>query len=489
MDIRHALVSVVVPVYNEREVLERSFARIVAAMKGIGCKFELVLVDDGSTDGSWEMLYRLCKGEPRARALRFSRNFGHQTAVTAGIDEAKGDAIVIIDADMQDPPEVIVQMVRKWLDGYDIVYGKRIKRNGETAFKRITASLFYRSLRHMADCDIPLDTGDFRLIDSSVADALRSMKEHNRFLRGMTAWAGFSSAPVEYVRDERLAGKTHYTFKKMIKLATNGMLGFSAKPLLLPFKLGIAVILLSIIGTVWAAIAAAAPWLYAFLGVCMLNGLVLCMMGAQGAYLARIHEETTNRPLYLISQRTGSEAKHVNQVCLRKDQVQNQVVNPQEKPQKQQKAQQIPLAQQQKVQDKPLAQQPELQAQTQKQKKRRRKKKPLGENANSEISANNEVNLSAKKQEGPIAHESQKELIEPSGKESIAQEFQKAPVESFDRETARIIEQIKNEKPIDIESFDFDKLDFEKTAGNDDITAKWVEDRKARRNGRPPKNE
>ena len=242
----------------------------------------------------------------KVKVLSFSRNFGHQLAVTAGMDIAKGDALVIIDADLQDPPELIPDMVKLWEQGADIVYGKRKKREGETFFKKFTAACYYRLLTSMSAYPIPLDTGDFRLIGRNVADVFLKMREHGRFLRGMSAWMGFESVPLEYVRQERAAGKTKYTLKKMLKLALDGITGFSIKPLTLPLAVGGAIIGLSLLGFLAVLICActcgAAPWLWGLCGVVLLQGIMLAFLGIQGAYIGRIFEESKARPLYIIAE-------------------------------------------------------------------------------------------------------------------------------------------------------------------------------------------
>ena len=227
------LLSLVVPAFNEEEAMEQSFERTYRAMSSIGYPFEIIYIDDGSRDRTWEIISRLAREHEEVKALRFSRNFGHQLAVTAGMDEAKGDAVIIMDADLQDPPEVIADMVRAWEQGADIAYGKRMHRKGETAAKKFTAWCYYRLLNFMSAYPIPLDTGDFRLLDKAVADEFKVLREHNRFLRGMSAWLGYNAVPVEYVREERCAGKTKYTLKKMLRLAADGIFGFSSRPLTL----------------------------------------------------------------------------------------------------------------------------------------------------------------------------------------------------------------------------------------------------------------
>jgi len=301
------LISLVIPAFNEQSVIETSFARMDAAMKATGNPYEIIYVDDGSTDGTWQLLSRLSDQHEYVRALRFSRNFGHQLAVTAGMDEAKGDAVVIIDIDLQDPPEVIAELIAAWEKGADIAYGKRLRRKGESAMKKLTAWGYYRILSWMSPYPIPLDTGDFRLLDRRVAEEFRNMREHHRFLRGMSAWMGYNAVPVEYVREERFAGSTKYTLKKMLRLASDGIFGFSAKPIAITGILGAAVTGVSLLGLIALIICAAtvgvAPWLWAACGLALLDGAILLALGAQGAYIERIYDEAQGRPLYIIRER------------------------------------------------------------------------------------------------------------------------------------------------------------------------------------------
>ena len=282
------LLSLIVPVFNEQEVLEESFARMDAAMRATGHPYEIIYVNDGSRDGTMSILRRIAAGAPQVRVLSFSRNFGHQLAVTCGMDAARGSALIIIDVDLQDPPELIPQMVERWKAGADIVYGKRLKREGETLFKKLTASVYYRLLSWMSAYPIPLDTGDFRLIDRRVADVFLQMREHNRFLRGMSAWMGFRSEPLEYERHERAAGSTKYTLKKMLRLAADGITGFSAL-------------------IVCACTCGAAPWLFAVDGLVLLHGITLCCVGVQGMYLGRMYDELKGRPLYIVAERINAD--------------------------------------------------------------------------------------------------------------------------------------------------------------------------------------
>ncbi len=301
------LLSLIVPVYNEEEVLPASYERMSAAMAALeGYDYEIIYVNDGSRDGTMKQLRKIAGGHADVHVVSFSRNFGHQLAVTAGMDRAKGDALIIIDADLQDPPEVIARLVEAWEQGADIAYGKRLKREGETIFKKLTAFCYYRLLNAMSAYPIPLDTGDFRLLDRKVADVFLKMREHNRFLRGMSGWMGFTSVPVEYVRHERQAGKTKYTLKKMLRLAFDGILGFSYKPMSLALYFGCAVMGVSLVGLIALIVLAAtigcAPWLWAVDALVLLNGITLVAIGIQGAYLNRVYDEVRQRPLYIVAE-------------------------------------------------------------------------------------------------------------------------------------------------------------------------------------------
>ncbi len=307
------LLSLIIPVYYEEEVLMESYRRMDAAMRATGHPYEILYVNDGSRDGTMKQLRALAKAHPEVKVFSFSRNFGHQIAVTCGMDHAKGDALIIIDVDLQDPPELIPQMVNMWKDGADIVYGKRSKRKGETLFKKLTAAAYYRILSWMSAYPIPLDTGDFRLLDRKVADVFLRMREQARFLRGMSAWMGFEAQPIEYVRDERAAGKTKYTLKKMLRLATDGILNFSSKPLEMPFGIGVGVgvvgffALLAMI-VLTAVFGAACPqWLWAVVAMLLLSAVLLGFMGVQGMYLGRMYDELKRRPLYIVAESLNEE--------------------------------------------------------------------------------------------------------------------------------------------------------------------------------------
>ena len=304
---QNAMLSLIVPVYNEEEVLETSFKRMDEVMRGIGYDYEIIYVNDGSRDKSMKILRKIAKDNPQVKVRSFSRNFGHQLAVTCGMDAAQGDALIIIDVDLQDPPEVIEEMVKAWENGADIAYGKRVKRQGETFFKKFTASCYYRVLKAMSAAEIPLDTGDFRLIDRRVADVFLKMREHNRFLRGMSAWMGFEAVPIEFVRNERYAGKTKYSLKKMMKLAMDGIIGFSDRPLTLCGYFGAGVAALSLLVFFVFVILAicsvkVSGLLWMFFGLALLMGIGFVFLGIQGAYMNRMYDELKNRPLYIVAE-------------------------------------------------------------------------------------------------------------------------------------------------------------------------------------------
>lgn len=299
--------SLIIPVYNEEEVVEAAFERMDAAMRQTGYSYEMIFVNDDSRDGTMVMLRKIAATHAYVRVFAFSRNFGHQLAVTCGMDAARGDALIIIDADLQDPPEVIPQMVARWETGADIVYGKRIKREGETLFKKLTAAVYYRLLSSMSAYPIPLDTGDFRLLDRKVADCFLKMREHARYLRGMSAWMGYRAEPLEYERHERLAGVTKYTLKKMLRFASDGITGFSDKPLTLPLGFGAGLCGIAGLGLVALIICACTcgipAWLWAADGFVLLFGLTFSILGIQGMYLGRMYEELKGRPLYIVAEK------------------------------------------------------------------------------------------------------------------------------------------------------------------------------------------
>jgi polyisoprenyl-phosphate glycosyltransferase len=297
--------SVVAPVFNEQETLPHFYARVTEVMEGLGEPFELVLVNDGSRDESYKVMRELVEKDPRVRVINFSRNFGHQMAVSAGLDHARGEAVVIIDSDLQDPPEVIVELAAKWRAGAEVVYAQRRKRPGETRFKLFTASVFYRLISRITTMDLPRDTGDFRLLDRKVVDTLITMREHNRFMRGLSVWVGFRQEAVLYDRKERFAGTTKYPLLKMIRLSVDAITGFSYAPLQLATTIGFILAGISLVG-----VAIAVP-VRIFGGgiqgqgttlivVLLLGGIQLIFLGIIGEYLGRIYDEVRDRPLYIV---------------------------------------------------------------------------------------------------------------------------------------------------------------------------------------------
>jgi len=300
--------SIIAPIYNELENLPLLYARVRDEMEKTGEAWELILVDDGSQDGSTEVIRKLAASDPRVRPVIFARNFGHQIAVTAGLDYSRGDAVIIIDADLQDPPEVIGKLIEKWREGSQVVYAVRTEREGETRFKTATASAFYRIIDRITDIRIPLDTGDFRLMDRKVVDIMKTMRERNRFLRGMSAWTGFKQIGVEYKREARHAGESKYPLKKMLKLAMNAVTGFSMWPLELATRVGIGLIALDFISLIVVIILSTAAHVdfhgLATLGIIMvfLAGLILTFMGVLGEYIGRIYDEAKGRPLYIVAE-------------------------------------------------------------------------------------------------------------------------------------------------------------------------------------------
>jgi glycosyltransferase involved in cell wall biosynthesis len=300
--------SIVAPVFNEHECLPEFYKRICKVMDAAHSTWELLLIDDGSTDGSTQIILDLAHKDKRVQGLVFARNFGHQIAVTAGMDHASGQAVIVIDADLQDPPEVISNLIDKWQEGYQVVYAVRRKREGENWFKIATASLFYRMIYKITDVKIPLDTGDFRLLDRQVVKVMGSMRERHRFLRGMAAWVGFRQIGAPYDRKERFAGTTKYPFKKMLKLALNAITGFSYFPLQLATYIGFIAASLSILAIPVVAVLRLASS-EAFLGqattlvaVLFLGGVQLICLGILGEYIGRVYDEVKGRPLYVLNE-------------------------------------------------------------------------------------------------------------------------------------------------------------------------------------------
>ncbi len=302
-------VSLVIPIYNEEEVLPQLDERLTKLLKTLGEDCETVFVDDGSKDRSLELLRVMVAREPRYRVISFARNFGHQRAITSGMDAARGKAIVVMDADLQDPPEVVVEMLAKWREGYDVVYGRRRSREGETWFKLVSARLFYRLFALMIPIEVPLDTGDFRLMSRRVVVAMRELRETHRFVRGLVAWVGFKQTAVEYDRAARAAGETKYPFRKMIAFAFDGIASFSILPLRLATYLGLLVGAASVLYAVTAIIthfgfhATVPGWTTTVVLMSALSSVQLIVIGVLGEYVGRIYEEVKGRPLYIVGER------------------------------------------------------------------------------------------------------------------------------------------------------------------------------------------
>jgi dolichol-phosphate mannosyltransferase len=309
---------VIVPCFNEQEVIRETHARLAGVLERLEPpEFEIIYVDDGSRDQTPEILCELQALDGRVRVIRLSRNFGHQVAVTAGLEHSAGDAVVLIDADLQDPPEVILEMVERWREGYHVAYGLRTERSGETGFKIWTAHVFYRLINRMSETKMPLDTGDFRLMDRRVVDALLAMPERDRFLRGMVSWVGFRQVAVPYERAPRLAGTSKYPFMKMVRFATDAMLSFSFIPLRLATWLGFMTIGLAIAGIIYAVLLRlytdethwVRGWTSIFTAVLFMGGVQLISLGIIGEYLGRIYSEVKQRPLYVVQERLGFETE------------------------------------------------------------------------------------------------------------------------------------------------------------------------------------
>jgi len=300
------LYSIIAPIYNEFDNIPELHRQVSEVMDSTGESWELVLVDDGSSDNSTQRILELAQKDPRVRPVIFARNFGHQIAVTAGLDYSRGAAVVIIDADLQDPPEVILELAKKWKEGYEVVYAIRAEREGETKFKLWTASLFYRTIYLITDVKIPLDTGDFRLLDRKVVNVMNSMRERHRFLRGMSSWVGFRQIGVEYKRAARVSGETKYPFRKMFRLALNAVTSFSYFPLQVATYLGFLAAGLAILAIPVVVISRLAGS-QAFFGqattliaVLFLGGVQLISLGVLGEYIGRIYDEVKGRPLYIV---------------------------------------------------------------------------------------------------------------------------------------------------------------------------------------------
>jgi dolichol-phosphate mannosyltransferase len=298
--------SIIAPIYNEIENLPELYRRVKEVMDSSGEAWELILVDDGSTDGSTQKICELAQNDKSVRPVIFARNFGHQVAITAGWDYARGDAIVIIDADLQDPPETILELAKKWREGYEVVYAVRGEREGESWFKKFTAAMFYRLIYSITDVKIPVDTGDFRLMDRKVVNVLKQMKERHRFPRGMSAWVGFRQIGVTYKRAARVAGVTKYPFSKMLKLALNAITGFSYFPLQVAtyfgfFSAGVSILAIPIV--IYMRMMGSGAFFgqaTTLIAVLFLGGVQLISLGILGEYVGRIYDEAKGRPLYIV---------------------------------------------------------------------------------------------------------------------------------------------------------------------------------------------
>jgi len=305
--------SVVVPVYNEELVISETYKRLKGVMDYTKEGYEIIFVNDGSIDTTRYKIENICKKDENIILLNFSRNFGHQAAITAGMEASSGEAVVVIDADLQDPPEVIIKMIEKWREGYEVVYGKRIKRDGESRFKKFSSAAYYRLLRSMTSTDIPVDTGDFRLIDRKVCDTLIALPEKNRYVRGLVSWVGFKQTYVEFSRQGRFAGETKYPLKKMFKLAIDGITSFSYKPLVLAGYFGVFTVALGIIMFIASIIKSIINGIYLlnlelFLSINLIMfGLIFCSIGIMGQYIGRIFDESKNRPLYIVESKINNK--------------------------------------------------------------------------------------------------------------------------------------------------------------------------------------
>ena len=308
-------ISVVVPMYYEEQVAKECYDRLVQTLKKIeNYEYEIVFVNDGSKDKTLEILEEIAKKDKNVKVISFSRNFGHQAAVTCGIKYVTGDAVVIIDADLQDPPELIPEMLKYWEQGNEVIYGKRKTRKGESAFKLLTAKMFYKTLNMLSDVEIPKDTGDFRLVDKKVIDVVNTMPEHNKFLRGLFSWVGFKQMPYEYERQERYAGKTKYPLKKMLKLASDGIISFSTKPLKIVGALGILTLILSIAILIYSLISyifhlnqLTAGWTSIMVAITLFSGVQLVSIWVIAEYIARIYDDTQKRPEYIVDKEINTK--------------------------------------------------------------------------------------------------------------------------------------------------------------------------------------
>ena len=307
------ILSVVVPCFNEDPVIANTHRRLVEVLKQAKCTWEIIYVDDGSSDTTPELLAKIHADTRGVQVVRFSRNFGHQIAVSAGLEYARGRAVVVIDADLQDPPEVILAMMERWRAGGQVIHGRRVQRQGETWFKRLTAAVFYRVLNRLSDVPIPCDVGDFRLMDRVVVNALLAMPERDRYLRGMVAWVGFRQSEVSFQRAAREAGETKYPLRKMISFASDGVMSFSYTPLRLATWLGLATCGSAICGAAWALYLRLftdhwfGGWTLMFLAILFLGSVQLLCLGIIGEYVGRLYRESKKRPLFVVAEHLAHE--------------------------------------------------------------------------------------------------------------------------------------------------------------------------------------
>ena len=304
-------ISLVIPMYFEEKVVEECYNRVSKVLKNLkNYEYEIIFINDGSKDKTQELLEEISRKDKNVKIISFSRNFGHQAAVTAGLKETTGDAVIIMDADMQDPPEIIPDMIELWENGNEVIYGKRKSRKGESKFKLLSAKAFYKILNALSDVDIPQDTGDFRLVDRKVVEKMNSLPEHNKFLRGLWSWLGFKQCAYEYDRKERFAGKTKYPFKKMLKLASDGIISFSSKPIKLVGMLGIISIVISFAILIYALISyfcnlnnLSAGWTSLMCAITFFAGVQLLSLWIISEYIGRIYDETKGRPQYIVDKK------------------------------------------------------------------------------------------------------------------------------------------------------------------------------------------
>ena len=300
--------SVVIPAFNEQEVVGETYKRLTNVMTEMGESYELIFVNDGSKDQTAHIIAAFCENDPSVRLINFTRNFGHMAAISAGMEHSRGEAVFVIDADLQDPPEVFPEMAAKWKEGYHVIYGKRIQRKGESLFKRASAKLFYKFIRRMTSVDLPPDTGEFRLIDRQVCDVVNKLPEKNRYIRGLVSWVGFKQIPVEYVRESRFAGKTKYPLRKMFLFAMDAITSFSYKPLKLATIAGFSIsfisfiYIISVIYQYFFTDRTIAGWASTIAAILFTQGIVLMILGLMGEYIGRIYTELQNRPNYIVQE-------------------------------------------------------------------------------------------------------------------------------------------------------------------------------------------